>query len=91
MVAVWVNPMRSLVIRVQAHGLLRRSGLSADEVKGWLGELLKLSKVENRSDAERERVEELCRLLRGTARAMVIPTCVRVHSSLRCFPSFMIL
>ncbi len=39
--------------------------MGADEVRDWLGELLQLSRVENRSEAERERVEELCRLLRG--------------------------
>ena len=39
--------------------------MGADEVSGWLGELLQLSRVENRSEAERKRVEELCRLLRG--------------------------
>jgi hypothetical protein len=39
--------------------------LSADEVSGWLGELLQLSRTKKRSEAERGHVEELCRLLRG--------------------------
>ena len=39
--------------------------MSAEDVSSWLGELLKLSKVEKRSEAERGRLEELCRLLRG--------------------------
>ena len=39
--------------------------MGADEVSGWLGELLQLSRVAKRSEAERGRVEELCRLLRG--------------------------
>ena len=39
--------------------------MSADEVSVWLCELLQLSKVENRSNAERDSVEELCRLLRA--------------------------
>jgi hypothetical protein len=43
--------------------------MNADEVSGWLGELLQLSKVENRSDIEKERVGELCRLLRGAGYA----------------------
>ena len=47
------------------YGLSRRSGLGSDEVSGWLGELLQRSRAENRFEAERERVEELCRLLRG--------------------------
>jgi hypothetical protein len=39
--------------------------LSAEEVSGWLGELLQLSRVAKRSEAERKRVEELCQSLRG--------------------------
>ena len=39
--------------------------MSADEVNGWLGELLGLSKIEKRSKQDGDRVEELCRLLRG--------------------------
>jgi hypothetical protein len=37
--------------------------LSAEEVKGWLGELLQLSKVEKRSKVEGARVEERTRIL----------------------------
>ncbi len=39
--------------------------MSADEVSGWLAELHKLSGTKKRSEAERNRVEELCRSLRG--------------------------
>ena len=38
--------------------------MSADEVSGWLGELLRLSRTNNRSEEDRGRVEALCRLLR---------------------------
>jgi len=35
--------------------------LDASEVRGWLGELLQLSRMEKRSNVEGVRVEELCR------------------------------
>ena len=39
--------------------------MGSDEVRYCHGELLELSRVAERSEAERECVEELCRLLRG--------------------------
>ncbi len=50
--------------------------MGSDEVSGWLGELQRFSKIQNRSEEERGRVEELCRLLRGARAALSLN---RVH------------